>query len=60
MNGDAKAKELRQEIEAMSTEESQLRGRILQIKQMVEEKKRRAAALEQLKKEEAELLELLK
>jgi len=61
MDMEAKTKELRQELEAMGSEESKLRGRIKQLKEMIEEKKRRSASLASLRKEEeAVLLELLK
>jgi len=55
----AKATDLRQELEALGAEESQLRSRIKQLKLMVEEKKNRLESLEKLKAEEAALLATL-
>jgi len=60
MDVEAKAKELRLELEAMGAKETLMRGRINQLKQMLEEKKKRIESLASLKKQEDELLELLK
>jgi len=55
----AKNKELKESIEKMAVEEKTIKARINELKNLIEEKKRKSAALDAAKKEEAALLKEL-
>jgi len=54
-----KNKELKASIEKMAIEEKTIKARINELKNLIEEKKRKTLALEAAKKEEAALLKEL-
>jgi len=54
-----KNKELKASIEKMAIEEKTIKARINELKNLIEEKKRKGLALEAAKKEEAALLKEL-
>ena len=54
-----KNKELKASIDQMAIEERTIKARINELKNLIEEKKRKTAALEAAKKEEAALLKEL-
>ena len=51
-----KNKELKAAIEKMAIEEKAIKSRINELKNLIEEKKRKSSALEAAKREEADLL----
>ena len=55
----AKNKELKASIEKMAMEEKAIKARINELKNLIEEKKRKTVALDAAKKEEATLLKEL-
>ena len=54
-----KNKELKASIEKMANEEKAIKARVNELKNLIEEKKRKTASLDAAKKEEADLLKEL-